>query len=260
MPFSRGSISDTRAWCIGRVKPFVSQAASKNNQPTSKQPKAKKITTPTRRTCGASEAHQRLCECDLGFRARRNLIHMQAETFMLNGRAAKSIDSGKIRTLPGVVHVVYSTPEENTSVKQVKSQIKVLNRDYSATNPDKTATPTPWKGLIIDSRIRFALAKKDPEGKPTTGITRTKTDTALFGTHDEVKSSATGGVNVRSELQADALVERGPGPGDAATEKRGTWSVLENGELSFFRGAERKPARVLKVISVQPERLVVRCD
>jgi hypothetical protein len=44
----------------------------------------------------------------------------------------------------------------------------------------------------------------------------------LFGTHDEVKSSATGGVNVRSELQADALVERGPGPGDAATEKRGT--------------------------------------
>ena len=62
------------------------------------------------------------------------------------------------------------------------------------------------------------------------------------------------------ELQTDALVERGPGPGDAATEKRGTWSVLENGELSFFRGAEKKPARVLKVISVQPERLVVRCD
>jgi hypothetical protein len=35
---------------------------------------------------------------------------------------------------------------------------------------------------------------------------------------------------------------------------------LKNGELSFFCGAERKPARVLKVISVQPERLVVRCD
>ena len=94
-----------------------------------------------------------------------------------------------------VVHVVYSTPEENISVKQVKSQIKMLNRDYSAKNPDKTATPTPWKGLIIDSRIRFALAKKDPEGKPATGITRTKADTALFGTHDEVKSSATGGAD-----------------------------------------------------------------
>jgi len=161
----------------------------------------KKITTPTRRMCGASETHQRLCECDPGFRERCNRLHFQAEIFMLNGRAAKSIDSGKIRTLPAVVHVVYSTAEENISVKQVKSQIKVLNRDYSATNPDKAATPTPWKGLIIDSRICFALAKRDTEGKPTTGITRTKTDTALFGTYDEVKSSATGGVNVHSSFR-----------------------------------------------------------
>ena len=156
---------------------------------------AKKITTLTRRMCGASEAHQRLCECDPEFRTRRNLIHMQAEAFMLNGRAARSIDSGKIRTLPVVVHVVYNTSAENISDKQIKSQIKVLNLDYSAKNPDKVGTPTPWKGLIIDSRIRFALAKKDPEGRPTTGITRTKTESTSFGTHDEVKSTATGGVN-----------------------------------------------------------------
>ena len=62
------------------------------------------------------------------------------------------------------------------------------------------------------------------------------------------------------ELQADALIERGPGPGDAPTERQGTWSVSENGELSFFRSAGKKPARVLKIISAQPERLVVRCE
>ena len=155
----------------------------------------KNKTTPRRRMCGACEAHQRLCECDPGFRERRSLIHMQAEAFMLNGRAAKSMESRKLRTLPVVVHVVYNTPDENISDAQIRSQIKVLNRDYSAKNPDKTKTPTPWKGLIIDSKIRFALAKKDPEGKPTTGITRTKTDATSFGTHDEVKSGATGGVN-----------------------------------------------------------------
>ena len=44
-----------------------------------------------RRMCGASEAHQRLCECDPGFRERRSQIHLQAEAFLLNGRAAKSI-------------------------------------------------------------------------------------------------------------------------------------------------------------------------
>lgn len=61
------------------------------------------------------------------------------------------------------------------------------------------------------------------------------------------------------ELQPDALIEHGPGPGDAATARRGTWSVSENGELSFFRDGAKKAARVLKILSVQPDRLAV-CD
>ena len=156
---------------------------------------AKKNTTLTRRMCGASEAHQRLCECDPGFRERRSQIHLQAEAFMLNGRAAKSIANGKIRTLPVVVHVVYSTAAENISDAQILSQVEALNRDYSATNPDKSATPTPWTGLIIDSKVRFAMATKDPKGKPTNGITRTKTKKTSFGTQDDVKSNATGGAD-----------------------------------------------------------------
>ncbi len=62
------------------------------------------------------------------------------------------------------------------------------------------------------------------------------------------------------ELQPDALVEHGPGPGDAATETRGTWTVTADGALSFFRGGGKKAARVLKIASVQPDRLVVRND
>ena len=42
---------------------------------------------------------------------------------------------------------------------------------------------------------QFALASKDPKGKPTTGITRTKTTQTSFDTDDSVKFSATGGVN-----------------------------------------------------------------
>lgn len=60
------------------------------------------------------------------------------------------------------------------------------------------------------------------------------------------------------ELQPDALIERGPGPGDAATSRRGTWSVSAKGEISFFRDREKKAARVLKILSVQPDRLAVR--
>ena len=62
------------------------------------------------------------------------------------------------------------------------------------------------------------------------------------------------------ELQPGALIDHGVGPGDAATETRGTWSVSADGQLSLFHGAGKKPARVLKIVSAQKDRLVVRND
>ena len=60
------------------------------------------------------------------------------------------------------------------------------------------------------------------------------------------------------ELTPDVLIEHGPGPGDAATAMRGKWSVSEKGELSFFREGGKKAARVLQILSVQPDRLAIR--
>jgi hypothetical protein len=100
-----------------------------------------------------------------------------------------------VTTIPVVVHVVYNKPSENISTAQVKSQITVLNRDYRATNRDKNSTPAVWRGLVTDSRIQFELATKDPRGKATKGITRTKTSRTSFGTGDTVKSKATGGAD-----------------------------------------------------------------
>ncbi len=157
--------------------------------------KKQNTTSPGRRMCGASEVHQRLCECDPGLRQRRSEIHLQCEGFLQSGRAYRSAASGKIRTIPVVVHVVYRTAAENISDAQIKSQIEALNRDFSAANPDKSSTPAPWTGLIADSLIRFALATKDPKGKATTGIVRTKTKSTSFGSDDKVKSKTTGGAN-----------------------------------------------------------------
>src|SRR5262249_27224915 len=84
---------------------------------------------------------------------------------------------------------------ENISDAQIHSQIDALNRDYSATNPDKSTTPSVWGGLIVDSQVRFALATKDPHGKATSGIVRKKTKVTSFNTNDNVKHAATGGAN-----------------------------------------------------------------
>ncbi len=60
------------------------------------------------------------------------------------------------------------------------------------------------------------------------------------------------------ELQKDALVQRGHGPGDAATVKGGTWSLSDDGKLTFFDDSGTKAARVLAVLSVAPDRLTLR--
>ena len=149
---------------------------------------------PTRRICGASEAHSRLCECNPGFRIERGKIHAATEILLRRGLESPNArkKSGPV-TISVVVHVVYRTAAENISDAQVKSQIEALNSDYSAGNADKSKTPAVWKGLIVDSKIRFALATKDPHGKKTAGIIRKATTETSFGTDDGVKAAATGG-------------------------------------------------------------------
>ena len=153
-----------------------------------------KPTTPQRRQCGAMEAHLRLCEQHPEFRVCRGKIHAETAIMVQRGTAMRRV-AKKSLTIPVVVHVVYRTPEENISDAQIKSQIVALNRDYSASNPDKSVVPDVWKGVIADAQIKFALATKDPKGKPTKGITRTKTTRESFGSHDTVKKASTGGAS-----------------------------------------------------------------
>jgi hypothetical protein len=149
--------------------------------------------TPKRRTCAQMVVHEYLAETQPEYRQRRIAVEEQCQRSIESGAAMKV--AAKLITLPVVVHVVHRAPAENISDAQVKSQIKVLNRDYRATNPDRSKVPAVWKSLVTDSKIQFRLATKDPAGKPTTGITRTATTVAAFQPDDSVKSRKTGGVN-----------------------------------------------------------------
>ncbi len=98
--------------------------------------------------------------------------------------AGLDLKKAKVGVLKMVVNVVYKTDAHNISDAQIKSQIKALNKDFRATNPDRTQTPAPWKGLVTDSRIQFKLVK----------VTRTKTTKSGFSFDDGVKKAATGGI------------------------------------------------------------------
>ncbi len=84
--------------------------------------------------------------------------------------------SGAVITIPVVVHVIHSGESigsgRNLSVARINSQLDVLNEDFRRLNPDANQTPGPFLGVAADPEIEFCLAKVDPSGNTTTGITR----------------------------------------------------------------------------------------
>ncbi|MCO6478833.1 MAG: T9SS type A sorting domain-containing protein [Phaeodactylibacter sp.] len=96
--------------------------------------------------------------------------------------------------IPTVVHIVYRSSSQNISDAQVQSQIDVLNEDFRRLNADAANTPSVFQGVAADTEIEFCLASVDPNGNPTSGITRTaSTRTSAFGTNDAVKFASSGG-------------------------------------------------------------------
>src|SRR3982074_2158799 len=93
---------------------------------------------PLIRKCGAVAVHYRLLEEDQNFRQNQLNLESLVAKRMASGFVARK---RKPRVIPVVVHVVYKLPAENISDAQIKSQINVLNKDYSATNTDKKNTP-----------------------------------------------------------------------------------------------------------------------
>ncbi|MBK6610879.1 MAG: T9SS type A sorting domain-containing protein [Sphingobacteriales bacterium] len=89
--------------------------------------------------------------------------------------ALNTAKDDKTYYVPVVVHVIHQTDEQKLSEEVIKSQIDVLNRDYSRQNADTALTRDVFKPVAANPNIQFYLTKIDPQGQPTNGITYTKT-------------------------------------------------------------------------------------
>jgi hypothetical protein len=166
--------------------------SSAGSAPGIVRPRSPQDGAPTRRACGAMVVHRRLLNESAAYRDARSAIENSTRTFLATEGAARFPDVVRI---PVVVHVVADTDQQDISDDQVRSQIEVLNQDFRAGNPDIDTVPPVFAGVIADSRVEFTLAATDPDGGPTDGITRTRTQVTSFDSDDRVKSSATGGAD-----------------------------------------------------------------
>ncbi len=110
-----------------------------------------------------------------------------------------SRSSDIIYRIPVVVHILYTQPSENINDSLVFNQLEVLNNAFRRDNADSVYTRNEFKPFAGDAGIEFYLADLDPDGNPTTGITRKSTTQpaglGFSAFNDAMKKTSTGGTD-----------------------------------------------------------------
>jgi len=146
----------------------------------------------SQRGCATEEYLLQQLQEDPGLRERMDRIERFTQTYTQSPLRSQP----QVIQIPVVVHVVYKEVEQNVSLEQIESQLRILNEDFRRLNGDTTLTPAVFQPLAGDIQLEFCLASVDPQGNPTTGITRTATPSSSFNHNtDNVKFAAAGGVD-----------------------------------------------------------------
>lgn len=126
------------------------------------------------------------------------------EAYQSNMDMSRVATSRIVFNIPVVFHLVYGSGQASLNLPDsvIINQIDVLNKAFRKLHSDTAAVRAVFKSLSTDAEIQFHLATKDPQGKPTSGITRTVSKRTYFGSAngdldslERVKKTAEGGID-----------------------------------------------------------------
>ncbi|MCC7333142.1 MAG: T9SS type A sorting domain-containing protein [Flavobacteriales bacterium] len=131
------------------------------------------------RACSAAERNNEISENNLTIKALAEQQNQHALDWTKKFYGKSSIDpvTGKktiLYVIPVVWHVIHNGGPENISKATIESEIAKLNEDYQKLNADIVNAHALFAGITADIQVEFRLARKDPNGNCTEGITRTK--------------------------------------------------------------------------------------
>jgi PKD repeat protein len=89
---------------------------------------------------------------------------------------------GTAYIIPVVFHIIHNNGPENISDEQVIDAVRVLNDDFNKLNTDWQNVNDAFLGIVANVGVEFRLARKDPQGNCTKGITRTVSTLTNDGT------------------------------------------------------------------------------
>ena len=119
--------------------------------------------------CGAVAEQERYFAQHPGAREAQQAVYQRLSALSLQQRGTAATPDV---TIPVVVHVIHSGGANNISNQQIDSAIEQLNIDYQKLNADTANTVARFQPIAATLGFRFRLAKRDPGGNCTTGITR----------------------------------------------------------------------------------------
>ena len=119
--------------------------------------------------CGSVEAIEKSLQNSPEKRQVLKELDVFTKEFIEQKKICRKSDTTYI--IPTVVHVIHNYGPERISKAQVLSCIQSMNDDFSALNDDIVGVIDEFSNLISDMGIEFRLAKIDPEGNCTDGIT-----------------------------------------------------------------------------------------
>jgi hypothetical protein len=82
-------------------------------------------------------------------------------------------DDDEVYVIPVVFHIVHQYGVENVSYEAIQAAVEQINTDYRKMRSDTASIKEEFKSIAADTKIEFRLARKDPNGNCTMGVTRT---------------------------------------------------------------------------------------
>lgn len=139
------------------------------------------------RSCASMDVLKQNMLEDPSLEAKMKKIEDDTKEFEKKSKNSRVGATGTL-VIPVVVNVLYNTAQENISLAQIQSQIDVLNKDFSGTNPDKTLVPSAFTAAFSNMELQFTLQS----------VVRKQSSKTSWGTRDAMKSSKKGGIDPTS--------------------------------------------------------------
>ncbi len=133
--------------------------------------------------CGTDEMHQKLYMGFPGICAKVTANAQELEQFTANFSPNPESKAPVLYTIPVVFHVIHNYGAENISDDQIHDQMAIINEDFQKLNADTVDIVSAFDTIAANCQIEFKLAKKDPLGNCTNGITRHVSTETYTGDH-----------------------------------------------------------------------------